>query len=266
MSRLDDHGAPLISAHGIGHRFAGRVVLEDIDLAVHAGEIVTLIGPNGSGKSTLVRVALGLIVPDTGAVERRDGLRIGYMPQSLSVDRTLPLTVRRFLAMARRRGRHDIDAALAEVGVGYAAEFGFQDLSGGEAKRVMLARALLQDPDLLVLDEPTASMDIAGQSAFYDLIRDIRDRRRCGVLLVSHDLHLVMAATDFVLCLNRHICCSGTPEAVNRHPEYLALFGASAAGAVGVYAHAHDHGHDHGHDLGGEAMQGKHPPAVRADE
>jgi zinc transport system ATP-binding protein len=245
-------GPALVTARGLGVRLGGHDVLTRVDLAVRPGEIVTVVGPNGSGKTTLVRALLGLVAPDAGKVARRPGLAIGYVPQHVTVDRTLPLDVRRFLGLAPRSRAAKVDAALAETGAAAFAARPFQALSGGEQKRVLLARALLADPGLLALDEPTASVDIPGQVAFYRLIREIRDRRGCGILLVSHDLHLVMAQTDRVVCLNRHVCCSGTPEAVSRHPEYRALFGLDAMSErdVAVYAH----GHDHTHDLGGEPL------------
>jgi zinc transport system ATP-binding protein len=234
----------LIRLSGISLRHGDRQTLERVDVEVRRGEIVTVIGPNGSGKTTLVRAALGLIKPDEGAVIRSPGLRIGYVPQHLGVDRTLPLTVRRFLALSGATSGEEHERALAEVGVGYALDGPFQALSGGEAKRVTLARALLRRPDLLVLDEPTSNVDVAGQAEFYDLIRVIRDQRDCGILLVSHDLHLVMRATDTVVCLNGHVCCSGRPDSVSRDPEYLALFGPRVAETLGIYAHDHDHRHD----------------------
>jgi zinc transport system ATP-binding protein len=220
--------------------FGRRVVLERVSLAVSAGAIVTLVGPNGAGKTTLLRILLGLQKPSTGSAWRRPALRIGYLPQRLAIDETLPLTVARLLALAGPQHRNRIDAALAEVGAGPLARMPVQTLSGGELQRVLLARALLREPDLLVLDEPVQGVDVTGQGELYALIRRIRDQRGCGVLLVSHDLHLVMAASDEVVCLNRHVCCSGHPEAVTRHPAYRALFGE----AIAVYAHHHDHVHD----------------------
>jgi zinc transport system ATP-binding protein len=244
----DGVGAPLVEATGITVRFDDHVVLRGVDLTVDAGEIVTLIGPNGSGKSTLVRVILGLVVPDEGHVRRRARMRVGYVPQTFRVDPSLPISVRRFLLLSAPdagRGKHGgIDAALAEVGAGHTADNPLQTLSGGESRRVLLAQALLREPELLVLDEPSAGVDAGGQAELYDLIRAVRDKRGCGVLLVSHDLHLVMAATDRVVCLNHHVCCSGRPEAVSRDPEYLALFGPDLARALAVYTHDHDHEHD----------------------
>lgn len=230
-------GPPLAEAAGLEIRRGGRRVLYDVDLSVAAGEIVTVVGPNGAGKTTLLRALLGVVAPDAGIVRRRAGARLAYMPQDLDIDRTLPLSVRRFLAAAGRRGRARIEAAAAETGISGALDLPVHDLSGGEAKRAALARALLRDPDLLVLDEPTASLDMDGQEEVYRLIRDIRDRRGCGVLLVSHDLHLVMAATDRVICLNGHVCCSGRPAAVRRHPEFLALFGEAGRDSLAFYAH-----------------------------
>ena len=241
---------PLIEVRDACLNHNGHATLDSVDLTVRAGEIVTLIGPNGSGKTSLIKVALGLIEPDAGTIFRKAGLRIGYMPQHLSVDHTLPLTVGRFLSLTGAGGTQTVHDALAEVGVDYAIGNPFQSLSGGEARRVLLARALVGKPDLLVLDEPSAGIDIMGQSELYDLIRKIRDDRGCSVLLVSHDLHLVMAATDQVLCLNHHICCAGQPEAVAQHPEYLALFGTELRDSLAVYTHEHDHHHD----LAGEAV------------
>lgn len=237
-----NQGKVLVRGQGIGVRHGRRTILHDVDIQVSRGEIVTLIGPNGSGKTTLVRTLLELERPETGTVERTSGIRIGYTPQQLSVDRTMPLDVRRFLEMTGVTDPEALTAILADVGAPDLLRQEIRLLSGGEQKRVLLARALLRDPDLLVLDEPTANVDIHGQIEFYDLIRRIRDDRHCGILLVSHDLHLVMSATDRVVCLNGHVCCSGLPGDVSTDPAYLELFG-EAASAVAVYAHDHDHHH-----------------------
>lgn len=234
----------LLQARGLELSLGGRRILEGVELAIERGEVVTLIGPNGAGKTSLLRVLLGLLRPDAGRVETAPGLTIGYVPQRMSVEPTLPLTVLRFLSLPRRADRAAALAALAETGVEHLATAQVRSLSGGEFQRVLLARALLRSPDLLVLDEPAQAIDFNGQLDLYQLIDRLRRRRGCGVLLVSHDLHLVMAATDRVICLNRHVCCSGAPEAVSRHPEYTALFGPRAAQALAVYQHDHDHRHD----------------------
>jgi len=236
---------PLLRMRGVTFRRGARVILERASLTVGGGEIVTLIGPNGAGKSTLVRIALGLLAADSGTVARAPDLRIGYVPQHAAFDPTLPLNVRRFLDLSPRPG--DVDAAaraLTQAGAAELFDAPMQSLSGGEMRRVLLARALLREPNFLILDEPGAGMDVGGQAELYRLFQAIRARRRCAILLVSHDLHMVMAATDRVFCLNRHLCCSGQPEDVRRHPEFVALFGARAAAELAVYHHHHDHSHD----------------------
>ncbi len=233
----------MIRSEGLSVAFGGPPVLEDIALSVAPGEIVTVIGPNGSGKTTLLRALLGLVEPSAGRVVRRPGLSAGYVPQHLHIDETLPLTVRRFLTLVAPGPAARHARALDEVGAAALAGRPVQVLSGGEKRRVLLAQAILREPDILVLDEPTAGVDITGQAELYRLIHGLRERHRCAVLLVSHDLHLVMGATDRVLCINRHVCCEGQPEAVRAHPEYQALFGREEAAALGVYTHAHDHVH-----------------------
>ena len=244
-------GRWLVTARGVYLSFSGRPVLKDVDLEVGAGEIVTVIGPNGAGKTTLLRVLMGLLRPDAGGVQRRPNLRIGYLPQRMHVDPVMPLKVDRLMTLVRRARPADVADALAETGVGHLRTVPVSALSGGELQRVLLARALLARPDLLVLDEPVQGVDFAGEAALYRLIGQLRERRGCGVLMISHDLHVVMAATDRVLCLNHHVCCAGTPDAVSQHPEYVRLFGRQTAGAFAVYAHRHDHQHD----LGGNPVQ-----------
>ena len=230
----------LISLAGVGVTFAGQNVLQDVQLSVKPGEIVTLIGPNGAGKTTLVRAVLGLLKPDSGSVWRKPKLRVGYMPQKLHVDATLPLSVLRFLRLVPGVSRTDVQAALAEVGAEQVIDSPLQSISGGELQRVLLARALLRKPELLVLDEPVQGVDVAGQAELYRLITQLRDRHGCGVLMVSHDLHLVMSTTDQVVCLNRHVCCSGHPEQVSFDPAFVELFGDDAK-SLAVYTHHHDH-------------------------
>jgi zinc transport system ATP-binding protein len=243
--------AALISARGLSLAYGARPVLMDIDIDVHPREIVTLIGPNGSGKTTLVRVLLGLVAPDKGKIRRRPGLRLGYAPQRFDIDRAIPMTAARFLALGTGALPDRIVAVLEEVGAARCAGRQLIELSGGELQRVVLARALLRDPELLVLDEPVRGVDYAGEAELYTLIGRLREKRGLGVLLVSHDLHIVMAQSDRVVCLNKHVCCSGVPEAVAKHPEYMRLFGAEAR-AFAVYTHEHDHRHD----LAGEPANG----------
>lgn len=233
----------LIRLDGIAVSFNGQTVLDDVELSVRPGEIVTLIGPNGAGKTTLVRVVLGLLQPERGNVRRTPRLRIGYMPQKLHVDATLPLSVLRFLRLVPGVDRKRALAALAEVGAEQVIDSPLQSISGGEMQRVLLARALLREPQLLVLDEPVQGVDVAGQAELYRLISRLRERHGCGVLMVSHDLHLVMSATDQVVCLNRHVCCSGHPEQVSGDPAFIELFGQDAK-SLAVYHHHHDHDHD----------------------
>jgi len=233
----------LIRLDGVHVAFAGREMLRDVHLCVQPGEIVTLIGPNGAGKTTLVRVVLGLLAPDAGSVWRRPRLRIGYMPQKLQVNPSLPLSVLRFLRLVPGVDRAAALAALDEVGAARILDSPLQSVSGGELQRVLLARALLRKPELLVLDEPVQGVDVAGQAELYRLITRLRDRHGCGVLMVSHDLNVVMSTTDQVVCLNHHICCAGRPEQVSGDPAFVALFG-QAARSLALYHHHHDHGHD----------------------
>ncbi|HEU0063065.1 MAG TPA: metal ABC transporter ATP-binding protein [Hyphomicrobiaceae bacterium] len=234
----------LISAHGIALSRGGRSLLQDVDIDVAPGEIVTLIGPNGAGKTTLVRVLLGILRPNRGTVKRKAGLGVGYVPQRLEVDRSIPLTVARFVALGRRASAAEVEAALAEVGAQALLERQLTELSGGELQRVVLARALVRSPELLALDEPVRGVDYAGEAELYTLIGRLRSERGFGVLLVSHDLHIVMAQSDRVICLNHHVCCSGVPHSVAQHPEYARLFGPQASRAIGLYQHHHDHSHD----------------------
>jgi zinc transport system ATP-binding protein len=234
----------LIEAAGVGVRRGGHWLIHDVDLTVRRGEIVTVIGPNGGGKSTLVKAMLGIIEMDAGKVLRAPELRVGYVPQRLEINRILPLNVARLMTMTERASREDVTAALAETDVERLIDVPVQVLSGGEFQRVMLARALLRRPDLLVLDEPVQGVDYAGEAALYDLIGNIRARLNVGVLMVSHDLHVVMRATDRVICLNAHVCCTGAPQTVTRDVEYQKLFGSKAATAYAVYEHHHDHHHD----------------------
>lgn len=231
---------PLIQVKDLHLTLQGRVILQNISFSLSKAEIVSLIGPNGAGKSSLVKCVLGLRQLTSGSLLIQPNLRIGYMPQSLKLDASLPMTVRRFLTLGQPNV--DLHFILNEVGMTSVIDNQLISLSGGEWQRVLLARALLRKPDLLVLDEPAQGVDLMGQDELYHLIARIRDRYQCGVLLVSHDLSLVMAKTDKVLCINQHICCYGTPQVVGQDPSFLQLFGKIPE--VALYAHKHDHQHD----------------------
>lgn len=239
----------LIAADHICVRYDEAEVLHDVTLSVAPGEIVTILGPNGSGKSTLLRALLGIVPVAEGRVTRADGLRLGYVPQRLHIDRSMPLTVRRFLSLPQRVADTAAETALERVGMKGFGTRQMTELSGGQMQRVLLARALLSNPQLLVLDEPTQGLDQPAEAGFYRLIEAVRRDTGAAVLMVSHDLHVVMAASDRVICLNGHICCEGTPRVVSSAPEYRALFGLGTQGALALYQHVHDHDHsgDHAH-------------------
>lgn len=233
----------LIDAKDIGYQAGDRWLVRHVDLSLKRGEIVTMIGPNGSGKSTTAKMLSGALKPTTGSLQRLPGLRIGYVPQKVSIDQTLPMTLRRLMSLTARPSDAEINQALKAVGIDHLEGRSVQTLSGGEFQRALLARALLREPDLLILDEPVQGVDINAEISVYKIIRDIRDRLNCGILMISHDLHVVMAETDSVLCLNGHVCCRGTPKSVVSNPEYLKIFGPRAAEALAVYQHRHDHTH-----------------------
>jgi zinc transport system ATP-binding protein len=238
----------LVSLSDVSVAYGGATVLQGVTLSVVPGEIVTIVGPNGSGKSTLLRTITGAVTPVTGQVERKARLRIGYVPQKLHIDPTLPITVRRFLSLPVPVSHQAAETALEQAGVAGLGKRQMTDLSGGQFQRVLLARALLSDPELLILDEATQGLDQPGSAAFYRQIEDVRRDQGCGILMVSHELHVVMAASDRVICLNGHICCEGAPEQVASAPEYRALFGTGTGGALALYRHEHNHSHDDGCD------------------
>ena len=246
--------SPLIALESISKSFAEKNILQNVSMTVNRGEITTIIGPNGAGKSSLVRVILGLITPDQGNIKRSKDLVIGYMPQKIHIDPTLPISTCRFLQLANTS--HDAcHKALDLVGIPEVKNTPFHKLSGGEMQRALLARAILRQPNLLVLDEPVQGVDFNGQNALYGLIGELRSSLNCGIVMVSHDLHLVMSATDHVICLNHHICCQGKPEQVTQDPAYLDIFGETA-----LYNHHHNHQHsvqDKVSDDGGNHQHGE---------
>ncbi|MFW2588189.1 metal ABC transporter ATP-binding protein [Sagittula sp. SSi028] len=252
---------PLIRAEGLSVHQGGRQVLRDVTFSIAAGEIVTIVGPNGSGKSSLLKALIGALPAATGRVQRRRGLRLGYVPQGLRLDPTMPMTVGRFMNLPRRVGAAEQEQALDEAGASGLDDRPLTALSGGQFQRVLLARALLDRPELLILDEPTTGLDQPGQAAFYQRLEEVRNRFGCAVLMVSHELHVVMSASDRVLCVNGHICCEGHPEVVAQAEEYRALFGTGTGGALALYRHEHSHrhddgcGHDHTHAHSVEGQQ-----------
>ena len=240
----------LVDVSDMTIRLGGKVILAHVDLQIDPGEIVTIVGPNGSGKSSLLRAILGAVRPASGKIRVKPGLRVGYVPQKLHIDQTLPISVLRFLNLPTRVHGDDAKSALEQAGADDLQNAQLAELSGGQFQRVLLARALLNTPELLVLDEPTQGLDQAGSAAFYRRIEEVRRTLGCAILMVSHELHVVMAASDRVVCLNGHVCCHGTPEHVASAPEYRALFGSGTQGALALYRHEHNHSHDHSHGHG----------------
>jgi zinc transport system ATP-binding protein len=237
----------LLKAENVSVSYGGKHVLDRVSVSLTAGEIVTIVGPNGSGKSTLLRVLIGALNPQKGTVTRASGLRIGYVPQKLQIDPTLPMTVRRFLDLPVRVSEDEAIGALKTAGLPDVGKQQMTQLSGGQFQRVLLARALLSKPQILMLDEATQGLDQPGSASFYRQIEAVRQDIGCAILMVSHELHVVMSASDRVICLNGHVCCEGTPDVVSAAPAYRELFGTGTGGALALYRHEHDHHHNHDH-------------------
>lgn len=248
----------LISLQQVSWQRDGVEILQNVSFDIARGEIVTLIGPNGAGKTSLVNLVTGLSQPSAGHIRRSPKLRLGYMPQHLRFDASLPIDVERLLRLAND-DRTTLKRYSERLGILPLLKTQLQNLSGGEMQRVLLTRAVLRQPQLLVLDEPTQGVDVLGQAELYRHISELREELGCGVLMVSHDLHLVMAKTDTVICLNRHVCCHGAPASVARHPEYIQLFGQQAADEIAVYTHNHDHEHDIRGDVVEDHSHCSHP-------
>jgi len=235
----------LVDVENLSISYGAKTVLSHVSLRIERGEIVTIVGPNGSGKTSLLRAIIGAVKPARGSVSLGSGVKIGYVPQKLHIDATLPMTVSRFLKLPGGVAAADIDLALSQAGVQDLSKAQLSQLSGGQLQRVSLARALIGKPDLLLLDEATQGLDQRGSASFYQQIEKVRQDTGCAVLMISHELHVVMSASDRVICLNGHVCCEGAPEVVASAPEYRALFGTGTGGALALYRHEHDHGHDH---------------------
>jgi zinc transport system ATP-binding protein len=250
----------LIQADNVSFISESRVILDRVSMQLHAGEILTVIGPNGAGKTTLLRILIGLMQPTTGKIHYPNKIRFGYMPQKLHLNTALPLPVSTFLN-ARKVDAQDLQNTLNELNIAHLYNNSMHQLSGGEKQRVLLARAMLRNPDVLVLDEPAQGVDISGQQRFYELIDKVRERHHCAVLMVSHDLHLVMAKTDRVICLNQHICCHGHPDDISNDQAYLSLFTDNVTPALAPYTHHHNHHHD----LHGAVIVGEHDESCQHD-
>lgn len=239
----------LIEAQNVSVIRQGQLILDAVSLAIGERDFTTIIGPNGAGKSMLLKCLLGIEKPSAGMVSRAAGVRIGYVPQRLVPDHTLPITTHRFLTLKKAWDEATLQSVATETDIAAILSKPLHVLSGGELQRVLLARALMNAPQLLVLDEPAQNLDISGQLRFYKLLETIFAKRNLSILMVSHDLHMVMASTQRVVCLYRHICCAGAPHAVTRDPEFIALFGDDMARMMAVYHHEHTHTHDHDHGL-----------------
>ena len=234
----------LIKISNLEVKYGSKFVLKNMNLSLKAGEIVTIVGPNGSGKTTLFKAIIGTVSVSKGTIEVKPNLRIGYVPQQLKIDQTLPITVERFLKLSNINFEKSLDKTELILGSKDLLDVQINSLSGGEMQRVLLARALINDPQVLLLDEATRGLDQPGVAAFYRKIENIRKSTNCAILMISHDLHVVMSSSDRVICVNGHICCQGTPEIVATSPEYQALFGGDVDGTFALYRHHHDHKHD----------------------
>ena len=234
----------LIKISNLEVKYGSKFVLKNMNLSLKAGEIVTIVGPNGSGKTTLFKAIIGTVPVSKGTIEVKPNLRIGYVPQQLKIDQTLPITVERFLKLANINFEKSQDKTELILGSKDLLDVQINSLSGGEMQRVLLARALINDPQVLLLDEATRGLDQPGVATFYRKIENIRKSTNCAILMISHDLHVVMSSSDRVICVNGHICCQGTPEIVATSPEYQALFGGDVDGTFALYRHHHDHKHD----------------------
>ena len=235
----------LITASNITVNRGGKKILDDVSLKVGTSDFITVLGPNGGGKSMLLKCLMGFYAPDQGQVTKANHLKVGYVPQQFSSEHTMPISVLQFLNLRKTLSPNELDKISTETNITDLLHKPLNVLSGGELQRILLARSLIGKPSLLVLDEPAQNLDIAGQLAFYKLLTRVYEQRELTILMVSHDLHMVMATTRRVICLFRHVCCSGEPQVVTKDPEFKTLFGNDMAEMMAVYQHGHKHSHDH---------------------
>ena len=234
----------LISAHNISLSHRGKLVLDNVSFELKAGEFITLIGPNGAGKSSLIKVLLGLIKADSGDIKRSGDIRLGYTPQTFSPNPFIPISVIGFLNLNQKVAQNFLHETALLTGIEGLLDSPLKSLSGGELQRVLLARALLNKPNVLILDEPAQNLDVNGQMHLYKLIQDIHQQQGCAVLMVSHDLHRVMKESTQVLCLYRHICCMGQPETIIKDSQFNDLFADQMDELMATYEHHHNHCHE----------------------
>ncbi len=238
----------LIDAQHLTVKRQGNTILNDVSLTISSHDFITIIGPNGAGKSMLLKCLMDFYLPDSGTITKQKNLKIGYVPQRLHPNHTMPIKVKRFLTLHKKTSREELNSVATETNIHPLLNADLFTLSGGELQRVLLARSLLGNPDLIILDEPAQNLDISGQLAFYKLIETIYEQRQLSILMVSHDLHMVMASAKQVICLYHHICCSGEPQSVTQDPEFISLFGNDMAKMMAIYQHSHNHHHTHDED------------------
>ena len=235
----------LIAASNITVNRGETKILDDVSITIGESEFITILGPNGGGKSMLLKCLMGFYIPDNGTITRKRHLRIGYVPQQFTSEQTMPISVGQFLRLRKKVSAEELETIAAETNIGALVNKPLNILSGGELQRILVARALIGAPDVLILDEPAQNLDISGQLSFYKLLSEIYEKRSFTILMVSHDLHMVMATTKKVICLFHHVCCSGEPQVVTKDPEFITLFGNDMAEMMAVYQHGHNHSHAH---------------------
>ena len=245
----------LINAQNISFERNGKNILDNVSIAINQNDFVTIVGPNGAGKSTLIKILMGIVNADKGEITEKEGLKIGYVPQKFVAESTLPISVKEFLLLNNKADKEKVSTVMSEVEIDYPRRL-LHQLSGGEMQKVLLARAILNNPDLLILDEPAQNLDIGNQLKFYKLLEKVYRDKKCSILMISHDLHMVMATSKQVICLFHHVCCSGTPQVVTKDPEFIKIFGNDMSNMMAYYQHHHSHTHadhihgedcDHGH-------------------